>query len=515
MWKTFYVKQNERGVLYFRNDFQRILLPGLYRYLWFSHCSVVTHNLNLVEAPLENLELLVQTQGQRLERHLIVVQTSFNEVALVQSGQRWFSVGPNQSRAFWRSFIEVTVHRFNLDASLELPSEFVQQVRGVAINGLTKFQVPESDVGMLYVQDNFVRSLDPGDYAFWTFGHKVQVRCLSRTKPNPDFFQADVLFEQHPDFVANHCEAVQLDSHQVAIVRHHSKIIALLPPSSRQLFWKGVTVQIIDFTAEPKLSPALVAELMTDLDNLGRSTADPWKLLHLLEVPAQHVGLFYLDGELQPTLAPGLHIWWKFGRTLKTEAIDLRLQTLEVSGQEILSKDKVPLRLNLTAGFRITDPVRAKSGLTNSPDFIYKELQFALRSAVGTRSLDALLEDKGAIDSSIAEYIQQKTAVYGIEVDSVGVKDIILPGEIKTILSKVVEAEKAAQANVVRRREETAATRSMLNTAKVMEDNPVALRLKELEVLERIAEKIEHINVNGGLDSILTELIRIKTVPPA
>lgn len=88
-------------------------------------------------------------------------------------------------------------------------------------------------------------------------------------------------------------------------------------------------------------------------------------------------------------------------------------------------------------------------------------------------------------------------------------KDIILPGEIKTILSKFVEAGKAAQANVIRRREETAATRSMLNTTKVMEDNPVALRLKELEVLERIAEKIEKIQVNGSLDSILTELIRI------
>jgi regulator of protease activity HflC (stomatin/prohibitin superfamily) len=88
-------------------------------------------------------------------------------------------------------------------------------------------------------------------------------------------------------------------------------------------------------------------------------------------------------------------------------------------------------------------------------------------------------------------------------------KDIILPGEIKAILSKVVEAEKTAQANVVRRREETAATRSMLNTAKVMEDNPVALRLKELEVLERIAEKIDRIQVNGSLDSILTDLIRM------
>lgn len=140
---------------------------------------------------------------------------------------------------------------------------------------------------------------------------------------------------------------------------------------------------------------------------------------------------------------------------------------------------------------------------------MYKELQFALRGAVGERNLDTLLEDKGAIDRSISEYIRQKAADYGIEVDSVGVKDIILPGEIKAILSKVVEAEKTAQANVVRRREETAATRSMLNTAKVMEDNPVALRLKELEVLERIAEKIDRIQVNGSLDSILTDLIRM------
>ena len=80
---------------------------------------------------------------------------------------------------------------------------------------------------------------------------------------------------------------------------------------------------------------------------------------------------------------------------------------------------------------------------------------------------------------------------------------------MKAILWQVVEAEKSAQANVIRRREETSATRSMLNTAKVMEDNPVALRLKELEVLERIADKIERINVNGGLESILTEIIQI------
>lgn len=99
---------------------------------------------------------------------------------------------------------------------------------------------------------------------------------------------------------------------------------------------------------------------------------------------------------------------------------------------------------------------------------------------------------------------------FGLEVDSVGVKDIILPGEMKVILAKVVEAEKAALANVIRRREETAATRSLLNTARVMEDNPTALRLKELETLEKVTEKIDKISVFGGLDAVLKDLVKIR-----
>ncbi|MGL5796436.1 MAG: slipin family protein, partial [Waterburya sp.] len=262
----------------------------------------------------------------------------------------------------------------------------------------------------------------------------------------------------------------------------------------------------IAIASEAKLSPNLVSELLSGSQEVLLLSHNS---LHICEVPAQHVGLLYINQEFQSQLQPGQHAWWLFGRSFSTEVFDLRLQNIEISGQDILSKDKVPLRLNLTAGFRILEPLRAKSSLSDISGYLYKELQFALRAAVGEQTLDALLENKGAIDRSVAEYIHAKTADYGMEVDSVGVKDIILPGEIKAILSKVVEAEKTAQANVVRRREETAATRSMLNTAKVMEDNPIALRMKELEVLERIAEKIEHLQVNGSLDSILTELIRI------
>ena len=101
-------------------------------------------------------------------------------------------------------------------------------------------------------------------------------------------------------------------------------------------------------------------------------------------------------------------------------------------------------------------------------------------------------------------------ASFGMDVASLGVRDIVLPGDMKTILSKLIEAEKSAQANVIRRREETAATRSLLNTAKVMENNPVALRLKELETLERVAERIDKISVFGGLDQVLHGLVNLK-----
>lgn len=505
MWKTFHIQLSQIGILYHRGDFKKILKPGTHTYFG-KHWQLKSYDLNQPEAKIDNLELLLRNYPTELQEHLSIVRTEFNQTALVRLGQTWISILPNQLRAFWRGFIEVESHIFNLDENLELPVEFVQKLRSVALNGLNKFQVSEYEIGLLYVQSNFIRPLEPGEYAFWSVNQTVTVKNLSRIVPNPSFPLEDALIEQHPEFIAAYCEVVQLANNCVAIVRHRARAIAILPPTSRNLFWQGVEVEVIDISTDAKLPPSLVAELVAgsaEVQLLNKS------YLHICEVPPQHVGLLYINQEFQSQLQPGTHAWWKFGRSFQTEAIDLRLQNLEVSGQDILSKDKVPLRLNLTAGFRIQDPLRAKNGLSDITGFLYKELQFALRGAVGEQTLDSLLETKGAIDRTISEYIRAKTAEYGIEVDSVGVKDIILPGEIKTILSKVVEAEKSAQANVVRRREETAATRSMLNTAKVMEDNPVALRLKELEVLERIAEKIDRIQVNGSLDNILTDLIRI------
>jgi regulator of protease activity HflC (stomatin/prohibitin superfamily) len=506
--KKIQVTESEIGMLYIENNFVRLLAAGEYAF-WAFDRDVVVKTFNpttLPEAKIDNLELLLVTHETELQEHLLIIQTEFNQSALIRCDRNWYCMTPNQIRAFWKQSHDLEHYIFNLEESLELSSDFVQKLREENIPWIKKVEISEFQLGLLYIQDNFIRPLVAGEYAFWAVNRDIKVPTLYRQISNPDFPNEELLIEKHPDFIRDYCTAVQLLTQQVAIVRHLGKVIAVLPPTSRKLFWQGVEVEIIDISNDAKLPANLIAEFRASSPEILQPNSSS---IHACEVSAQHVGLLYIDRAFHSQLEAGIHAWWVFGRSLQTEVFDLRLQNLEVSGQDILSKDKVPLRLNLTAGFRIQDVLKAKNGLSDVTGFLYKELQFALRAAVGEQTLDALLENKGAVDRYIADYIRTKTAEYGIEIDSVGVKDIILPGEIKAILSKVVEAEKAAQANGIRRREETAATRSMLNTAKVMEDNPVALRLKELEILERIAEKIDRIQVNGGLDNILTDLIKI------
>ncbi len=181
-----------------------------------------------------------------------------------------------------------------------------------------------------------------------------------------------------------------------------------------------------------------------------------------------------------------------------------------MSGQELLTRDKVSLRVNLAASLRVSDPVVARTRVAKYSDFLYRELQYGLRRAVGAKTLDELLGDKASLDADIFAYVRGRVSDYGIEVLGVGVKDVILPGEMKDILNGVVQAEKLAQANVIRRREEANATRSLLNTAKMLEDNPILMRLKELETLEKVTEKIDKLTVFGGLEGVMQQLVRLK-----
>jgi len=297
---------------------------------------------------------------------------------------------------------------------------------------------------------------------------------------------------------------VELGDREVGLLYKNERLSGVLAPGSLQTYWRGpvkVRVEVRDISAEFTLD-ARTARVLAGI----KGASGVGDAISVVEVPDTAVGLLIVDGELRGVLKPGLSAYWKYQRNLRVELVELRLQAMEVAGQEILTRDKVSLRVNLTALWQVTDAVKARATGSNFVDYVYKELQFALREAVGARTLDELLTDKGAIDREVAASAV-KLEASGLAVRSVGVKDVILPGEMKTILNQVVEAEKVAQANLIRRREETAATRSLLNTARLMEENPTLLRLKELETLEKVTEKVGSLTVYGGLEGVLTNMV--------
>ena len=315
---------------------------------------------------------------------------------------------------------------------------------------------------------------------------------------------------QNPELATAHWQRVEAGENELLLWSQNGKLQNLIHPKEAAWFWREAAqpyeIQRID------LSQGLLidADTVKQLQNINFGGHPVFKnAVHTVNVPEHHQGLVYIDNVQQPPLTQGRYHYWLVNQTVGSQVADLRLQTCEVSGQELLTEDKVTVRANVVCNYRITDAPKWFAQHQSPEEYLYRELQFAIRALIGSKSMDTLLADKQGLDTELTALIRAKVP-QGAEIDSAGVKDIILPGEIRSILTRVVEAEKSAQANNIRRREETAATRSLLNTARVMEENPTALRLKELETLEKVTEKIDKISVYGGLDGVLKGLINIQ-----
>ncbi len=377
---------------------------------------------------------------------------------------------------------------------------------------LRRVVVKKNERGLLLRNGDFERVLQPGRYWLPSLFDALRVETFSIEQPAFTHGLADYLLAKEPEVVAREFVRVELSDTQVGLRYDNGVLVELLAPATRKLYWKGlvdVRVEVLELAVDEIELPQALVSRLTQTQLRQRAVAGLQGVLQG-QVPEFSVGVLTVDGKVLRLLEPGAYAFWRFNRTVTVEAVDLRVQSSEVSGQEILTKDKVALRLNLGATWRYSDVLQAFSRNAKPAEALYRELQFALRAVVGTRTLDELLENKALIDEGVNTQVRARLQGNGLVLENVGVKDIILPGEMKTILAQVVEAEKSAQANVIRRREETAATRSLLNTAKVMEDNPTALRLKELETLERVAERIDKISVFGGLDSVLNGLVKLR-----
>jgi regulator of protease activity HflC (stomatin/prohibitin superfamily) len=507
MFQRKLIEERQIGLLSTPKGFEKMLGAGSY----FLPSSKTLQVLSLSDFPanVPNLEWLLTVHGPALAAHLDVVRTGVDDVALVISGQTQHVVPPNALQAFWKNGLPIEVLRATVGSGLKVPADWLARLPvGVSVACIRQVAVPAASFGLLFVDDMFADFLAPGRHAYFDVLPKTRlVMSLQAQVLEAKEVVRAVLGSGHPA-IGEQLFSVETGGKQLAIWWDNNQLVHVSGPARQALASKQLRAELIDLDNAPLPLPAHIVSAM-------RGNAAIAALLQpfvtTCEVPSEHVGMFHVDGVFEATLKPGFYAYWHSGKRLSMTAIDTRLIVVEVTGQEMLTQDKVQLRVNVTAGYRITDARLVTSGLNDYKDFIYKEIQFALRAAIGSRTLDGLLENKNDTDDQILGYMQKKAEVQGIAIISLGIKDLILPGEIKAILGKVVEAEKAAQANVIRRREETAATRSLMNTAKVMEDNPVALRLKELETLEKITEKIEHLNVYGGLEGLLKQLAPLKT----
>ncbi len=262
-----------------------------------------------------------------------------------------------------------------------------------------------------------------------------------------------------------------------------------------------MTFERIDVVAEPEVPARLVAPLV----RLGKTTFATFTL-----VDEGKRGLVHLDGRLIRELDPGAYAFWTAGANPVITITELRRQTLEVAGQEILTADKVAIRVNVSAAFQVVNAAAARAGVMDVEQHLYRMVQIAVRQSLGKRTLEQILAEKTDLDAAVAETVRGDMEGLGVDVGVIALKDIVLPGDVRDIMNQVVTAEKQAQANLIRRREEVASTRSLLNTAKLMGENPLLVRLKELESLEKIADKIDKITVVGGMNALLERTVNIQ-----
>ncbi|REE80212.1 SPFH domain/Band 7 family protein [Paenibacillus taihuensis] len=356
--------------------------------------------------------------------------------------------------------------------------------------------------GLLFTKGSYTRYLLPGTYRFSIFSD-VKVEVLNVTKPFEVPGKDLQLFLQD-ERLRDALEVIDVRDSEYVLLYEDGKF-ARLCKAGKYAFWKGikeyraVRVNLL----EPELAADIDLSILPKLGNM---------VVQVYDVAAEEAGLLYYNNQLVRRLAPGKYYFWRGPVAVAVKTIDLRRQQLDMTGQEMLTEDKVPLRLNFVCQYQVTDPLQTVR-IRSMEEQIYVSLQLILREYVGTLKLDDLLRMKHEIGAFVHNRLSEQQEEYGVQFLSAGVKDIILPGDVKDILNTVLIAEKRAHANLITRREETASTRSLLNTAKLMDENATLMRLKELEYLEKICEKIGTISLtgSGGLLEQLNTLLKPRT----
>lgn len=349
-----------------------------------------------------------------------------------------------------------------------------------------KLRINAYQVGLVFENRKLISVLQEG--TFWIFGNKeVLVYEMNQVFTAP--IELNLLLQN--EVLASLLEVVEVADNEIVLQFVNGNFKEVLT-SGRYAFWKGIVKN--EFT-KVDLSKAEITENipLVLLENVRLRT-----FIRKFQVMNFEKALLFMNGAFVKELGAGTHYFWNNAISVEVKSVDARQQQLEISGQELLTKDKAALRINFFVRYQVTNVIKA---LVDNKDFekqLYVLMQLALRAFIGGFTLDELLSRKDTIAKEILENVVAKISDLGLTVSDAGIRDVILPGDMKEIMNQVLVAVKKAQANSIMRREETASTRSLLNTAKLMEENEMLWKLKEMEYVEKIADKIGEITISGG-----------------
>ncbi|RZJ48464.1 MAG: slipin family protein [Chryseobacterium sp.] len=351
---------------------------------------------------------------------------------------------------------------------------------------ITRIKIESYQVGLVFENRKLIRVLEEGKH--WIIGDK-NVMIYEMNFPFQAPFELNVLLEN--EILSAMLEIVEVADNEIVLQFVNGNFKEVLT-AGRYAFWRGIVKY--EFR-KADLSKIYITE------NIAVNLLETQKLRPFVRkfmVASNDKALLFVNGNFTTELKSGTHYFWNNAITIDVKTVDMRQQQVEISGQELLTKDKAGLRINFFVRYQVTDVLKA---LIENKDFekqLYVLMQLALRAFVGGLTLDELLSKKDTIANDILADVQTKTNELGLVISDAGLRDIILPGDMKEIMNQVLVAEKKAQANSIMRREETASTRSLLNTAKLMEENEMLWKLKEMEYVEKIADKIGEITISGS-----------------
>ncbi|MFY0483028.1 slipin family protein [Flavobacterium sp. PLA-1-15] len=351
---------------------------------------------------------------------------------------------------------------------------------------IKKVRINAYQVGLVFENKKLVNVLEEG--SFWILGNK-DVMVFERKQSFVAPIELNIMLQN--EALASLLEVVEVADNEIALYFVNGIFKEVLT-TGRYAFWKGYAKN--EFV-KADLSKVYITEqiAMVLLEN-----AKVRMFVRRFNVANSDKGLLFVNGTFVKELAAGTYYFWNNAISIEVKTADMRQQQLEISGQELLTKDKAGLRINFFVSYQVKDIVKA---LVENKDYekqLYVLMQLALRAFVGGFTLDELLNRKDAVAQEILEHVSGKINALGLAVADAGIRDIILPGDMKEIMNQVLVAEKKAQANSIMRREETASTRSLLNTAKLMEENEMLWKLKEMEYVEKIADRIGEITISGS-----------------